>query len=557
MRKILILLVFILAFSANSVLANYSKDTAKPWNPNKTITSDDFNGVEYHKIDVLKEATYEFVITDPKTSSYTIILSTYYIAWRYNMTTNVKDNDPSKTVYKVRLKKGTYYVSARNMVSAYYRIIDDMKIDAEPNQKIAEANPIPLDTMIYGRTNIHSFSYDIDYYKFTLNKPKKVTIGLGRDAFNNENGKSGTSSGSYFKAELFTGNDNTKLKINHYYAYKSSVFLPAGTYYLEVYTSLYQAFNTRYEFIVRTSDLPNTLIESESGITDLNHLKTVTGIISEGLSWRNSEFVDRYVVNHIDENPFILYTTNDQSLDITIRKWNEENNSYESSTEHYIAAGQHTWAKKMPTGKYQIELKRDHTLDDVIHPPIVDTNYTIRYDAVKFTDVSSAHPYRNDIEELANKGIFSGYPNGEFKPQQPIMRKHVLSMLNKVDSLKLDPIRPMREFKDFKKIDSYYGIIKPFYEAGIISGSGDYLNPDRNLTRAQLAVILVNAFNLELVGKPKDFKDVNEKNGFYNYIQILASHGITSGSNGNFMPNQPVTRQHFALFLKRTIEATN
>ncbi len=74
-----------------------------------------------------------------------------------------------------------------------------------------------------------------------------------------------------------------------------------------------------------------------------------------------------------------------------------------------------------------------------------------------------------------------------------------------------------------------------------------------NLTRAQLAKILVNTFHLKMNGQGKLFTDVKQTDSFYNYIQILASHGITTGENGKFMPNEAVTREHFSVFLQRTL----
>jgi hypothetical protein len=51
-----------------------------------------------------------------------------------------------------------------------------------------------------------------------------------------------------------------------------------------------------------------------------------------------------------------------------------------------------------------------------------------------------------------------------------------------------------------------------------------------------------------------EFKDVSSKHDAYEYIQILASNGITTGSNGYFMPNAPVCREHFSVFLYRLFE---
>ncbi|WP_420802159.1 S-layer homology domain-containing protein [Solibacillus daqui] len=48
-----------------------------------------------------------------------------------------------------------------------------------------------------------------------------------------------------------------------------------------------------------------------------------------------------------------------------------------------------------------------------------------------------------------------------------------------------------------------------------------------------------------------DFNDVSKTHYAYNYIKILASNGISIGYKGNFKPNDPVTREHFSVFLDR------
>ena len=67
----------------------------------------------------------------------------------------------------------------------------------------------------------------------------------------------------------------------------------------------------------------------------------------------------------------------------------------------------------------------------------------------------------------------------------------------------------MKTFKDLKISHPDYAPMKAFYEAGIVDGSGSYMNPESNLTRGQMAKILVNTFDLKMKGKRIDFRDVN------------------------------------------------
>ncbi|WP_307838450.1 MULTISPECIES: S-layer homology domain-containing protein [unclassified Bacillus (in: firmicutes)] len=77
-------------------------------------------------------------------------------------------------------------------------------------------------------------------------------------------------------------------------------------------------------------------------------------------------------------------------------------------------------------------------------------------------------------------------------------------------------------------------------------------NPKNNMTRAELAVVLVKAFDLKPQGNV-EFTDM--KSHWANeYVKILAGNQIASGTgDGNFNPNGFVTREQFSMFLYRTI----
>ncbi len=67
-----------------------------------------------------------------------------------------------------------------------------------------------------------------------------------------------------------------------------------------------------------------------------------------------------------------------------------------------------------------------------------------------------------------------------------------------------------------------------------------------------MAKVLVLAFNLTSSNKDT-FEDVPKTHWAHNFIAILAGNGITIGDNGNFRPNDPVTRAEFVTFLYRAL----
>ncbi len=77
--------------------------------------------------------------------------------------------------------------------------------------------------------------------------------------------------------------------------------------------------------------------------------------------------------------------------------------------------------------------------------------------------------------------------------------------------------------------------------------------PDNSLTRAQAAVILVRALELEATGKSGGhYSDVRGMHWAEQEIDIISQHDIMKGvGSGKFAPDKPVTREQMAVMLDR------
>jgi fibronectin type 3 domain-containing protein len=98
--------------------------------------------------------------------------------------------------------------------------------------------------------------------------------------------------------------------------------------------------------------------------------------------------------------------------------------------------------------------------------------------------------------------------------------------------------------------------IEQLFLDGITSGcgGGNYC-PDDEVTRAQMAVFLLRAkYGANLLPPPATgvFLDVNPGDFAANFIEQLAAEGITGGcGGGNYCPNDSITRAQMAVFLVR------
>ncbi|WP_433744856.1 S-layer homology domain-containing protein [Falsibacillus pallidus] len=174
-----------------------------------------------------------------------------------------------------------------------------------------------------------------------------------------------------------------------------------------------------------------------------------------------------------------------------------------------------------------------------------------------FTDVpTGSNPYwaYTEIMSLYGKGIIKGYPEeGKFYPERYITRYQAASMIIKALNLPLSSSPSV-----FKDINSSSGIAKEVmtvYEAGIFNGSDGNFLPNEPMKRRHMAMVLARSFHLIPLNTPfSGYNDVSEKMDGYEEIKSISQYGIAQGSNGSFHPEAPTKRSQFSAFIYRALE---
>jgi hypothetical protein len=111
-------------------------------------------------------------------------------------------------------------------------------------------------------------------------------------------------------------------------------------------------------------------------------------------------------------------------------------------------------------------------------------------------------------------------------------------------------VPPSHQFRDFVNTVARNGIT-------VGCGGGNYC-PSQNIPRSQMAVFLLKSkYGSTHIPPPATggiFLDVQPGDLYADWIEELASLGITGGcGNGNYCPNNPVTRGEMAVFLLKTL----
>ena len=170
-----------------------------------------------------------------------------------------------------------------------------------------------------------------------------------------------------------------------------------------------------------------------------------------------------------------------------------------------------------------------------------------------FVDINSDPAHSQAVNYFNNLGVYDYKQDGYFNGGQGVTRIEVSKILHNVleDTLEMKRIYNDQFSDVMYGTSSYDASIVWAYEVGIFDGNNEgRFNPYNTLTRAQMAKILVNALGLKSKGT-YTFNDVDEDHWAYEYVSILASNGITTGSNGNFMPGKEVTLNQLSTFLYR------
>ena len=185
---------------------------------------------------------------------------------------------------------------------------------------------------------------------------------------------------------------------------------------------------------------------------------------------------------------------------------------------------------------------------DVMKGNFVERHY-IELSDPKFVDVSNDKRYAPVVGYVVSHGWITG-EKGAFYPDRTVTRGEVATYVGRM--LQLDGNVRTTPFKDVSSKHYASGYIASAVDRNILGGFPDgTFRPDQPITRAEAAIILTRAFNLT-GGEHVAFKDMHASMKSYRAVQSLVSHRITLGfANNTFRPDGPMTRADIALFLAR------
>lgn len=188
--------------------------------------------------------------------------------------------------------------------------------------------------------------------------------------------------------------------------------------------------------------------------------------------------------------------------------------------------------------------------------------------AFQFPDVSENHWAASQIDELSDKGVIVGYPDGTFKPDDNVTRAEFASMairaLGQEHASVAQPVNFTDIDSDYWAYDSIQKAL--YFELISCPQEGDVFRPDDTVTREESMTVAVNALTTEQISEAKA-KEVLSK--YADAASIPQSFLIPAGKaeildmivvmpaddkKASLEPTRPATRAEVAAILYNMME---
>jgi hypothetical protein len=183
-------------------------------------------------------------------------------------------------------------------------------------------------------------------------------------------------------------------------------------------------------------------------------------------------------------------------------------------------------------------------VDQAVDVPTIDVPTTDDPTAVNFSDISG-HWAEANIKQAASNQMINGFPDGTFRPNHTVTRAEFAVML--MNALKLQGEGAELTFTDTAKIGTWaQKAVAQAVQAGIITGYADgSFGPNAEVTRAEMAVMIANALgqSIEANAVIGFADDGNIPAWAKGSVAYVKQAGIVQGKGDNeFAPQDHATR---------------
>ena len=194
----------------------------------------------------------------------------------------------------------------------------------------------------------------------------------------------------------------------------------------------------------------------------------------------------------------------------------------------------------------------------------VNGTYVARLSSRSFPDAAASHWAKSPLELLAARGIISGDPSGNVRPDMAISRAETAALIVNVlqaNSLigRLPEVKD--NFRDVRPESWYYYTMNLAAKRGLFTGNGEgYARPEDTITREELAAVFAKLMltaqeQLDFQKVDPKYSDADRISGWAKgSVAGLREKGFMQGSGGAFRPGDDATRAEVAAMLVKMMD---
>jgi hypothetical protein len=172
-----------------------------------------------------------------------------------------------------------------------------------------------------------------------------------------------------------------------------------------------------------------------------------------------------------------------------------------------------------------------------------------------FADVPDGYWAKMPIENGATVGLVQGYPDGNFKPERPLSRAELATLLVRAKGIKLPEGRARQAFKDVKPDFWAAKYIEVAQREGLVKGYPDKtFRPNNKINKVEGIALMVRFDQLKLAEvDSKPYWDIATNHWAAKYVQAAKDNGMLKFIDRNRLrPKEALARSESVEMLGKT-----
>ena len=174
-------------------------------------------------------------------------------------------------------------------------------------------------------------------------------------------------------------------------------------------------------------------------------------------------------------------------------------------------------------------------------------------DPDNYTDIKG-HWAEAALRNAISNGIMNGISDTEIDPDRNITRAEMATLM--VRTFEATKTAAVNAFVDMAGSEWYYNYMARAVQMGIVSGSGNAMHPNEAITHEEAAIVFCRAFNLYgYTANLNSYSDAHQVSTYaQDAVKACVGAGVMGGAGGMLSPQAPLTRAEFTQMIYHLVQ---